>query len=322
MRDCCLVTGGNGFIGSHLVEYLLEKGYRVVNYSRHTYASNPNNEQAINVEGDITDIFRFTEMLERYNVAKIFSMAAETHVDRSFQYPTAFLHTNLIGTVAILEAVRYMKQMRGKSVRLLQMSTDEVFGEVKVGFAKEGDAVAPLNPYSASKTSAEHFVMAYHHSYGLDTVICRSMNNFGERQNLEKIVGKIVLNCLNDREYTLYKGSSTSVRGWIYAKDTASALHTVMEKGRSGEVYHIPAKIYLSVEELNARITKLLGKEHLFKGWQGHRLKDDERYALDYESAKIVRELGWEPTTSFEDGILRMVSWIKQNRQNTVVNNG
>lgn len=314
MTETVLITGANGFIGSHLVEFLLEKGYNVVNYSRHTYASNENNSNSINIEGDILDTIRFAETVLAEDVEVIYHLAAETHVDRSFQYPSSFLRTNILGTVSILEALKYIKSFSKRNPKLLYMSTDEVFGEVLEGFAKEIDTLDPRNPYSASKASAEHFVMAYHQSYGLDTLIARSMNNFGERQNLEKIVGKIVLSCLNDKEYTLYQGASNSVRGWIYAKDTASALHTIMTKGTIGEIYHIPAKTYLSVEELNARILKLLNKEHLFKGYKNARLKDDERYALDYDTAKLITELEWEPKTTFEEGILKMVEWINENK--------
>lgn len=314
MTKTVLVTGANGFIGSHLTEFLLEHNYKVINYSKHTYASNKNNLNSINIEGDILDTIRFAETLTKENVDSIYHLAAETHVDRSFQYPSSFLRTNILGTVSILEALKYVKSFSNKNIKILYMSTDEIFGEVLTGFAKETDTLNPRNPYSASKASAEHFVNAYHYSYGLNTLIARSMNNFGERQNLEKIVGKIVLNCLNDKEYTLYQGASNSIRGWIYAKDTASALHTIMTKGKIGEIYHIPAKIYLSVEELNSRILKLLKKEHLFKGYKGSRLKDDERYALDYDTAKLITQLGWEPKTSFEDGILRMAKWIDENK--------
>lgn len=309
-----IVTGGNGFIGSHLCDYLLKRDYRVINYSRHTYASNENNPNVINIEGDILDTIRFVETLISEDIDSIFHLAAETHVDKSFQYPSSFLRTNILGTVSILEALKYLKSISKKNIRMLYMSTDEVFGNISKGFAKEEDTLNPRNPYSASKASAEHFVMTYHHSYELNTLIARSMNNFGERQNLEKIVGKIVLNCLNDREYRLYKGASNSVRGWIYVKDTASALHTLMTKGQTGKIYHIPAKTYLSVEELNNKITKLLKKEHLFKGYKEFRLKDDERYALDYDTAKLVKELNWVPETSFEEGILKMTKWIKERK--------
>ena len=310
MTKNALVTGGNGFIGSHLCEYLLEKDYQVINFSKHSYASNENNPNLINVEGDILDTIRFVETIIDNNVDYIFHLAANTHVDKSFQYPTSFLRTNLFGTVSILEALRYVKNTTNQNIRLLYLSTDEVFGEIKEGFAKENDVLAPRNPYSASKAGAEHYIATYHQSFGLNTLIARSMNNFGERQNLEKIVGKIVLNCLNDKEYKLYKGSTNSIRGWIYVKDTASALFRIMLEGKTGEIYHIPAKTYLSVEKLNDKIIKLLKKEHLFKGYRGHRLKDDERYALDWQTAKLITNLGWKPEVSFEEGILKMVAWL------------
>lgn len=311
MKKRTIVTGGNGFIGSHLCDYLFEKGYEVTNYSRHTYASNENNQKIKNIEGDILDTIRFAETLITEEIDSVFHLAAETFVDKSFRYPSSFLRTNVLGTVSILEALKYVKKISNRNIKMLYMSTDEVFGNVPKGFSKENDTLNPRNPYSSSKASAEHFVMSYHYSYGLDTLIARSMNNFGERQNLEKIVGKIVLNCLNDKKYELYKGTADSMRGWIYAKDTASALHTIMVGGRVGEIYHIPAKTYLSVEELNSKILKLLKKEHLFKGYKGHRLQDDERYALDWATSKLVTELNWKPKVSFEEGITKMVEWLK-----------
>jgi len=313
-----MVTGGSGFIGSNLVEYLLEAypEYDVLNVSKHTYAMNPktlehleSNKHYKFVALDITDELAFYNLLFAWNVEQIFHLAAETHVDRSFLYPKDFLTANLIGTFSILEVLRKIpKTMRP---RLLYMSTDEVFGDVPHPIkCKENDALAPRNPYSVTKAAAEMYVNAYHHSFGLDTVVARSMNNFGPRQHPEKLIGKIITRCLTDTSFTLFKGGA--IRGWIFVEDTCSALKTIMERGRLGEIYHIPPTQYLTVPAVANRILKLMDKTHLWKGFEGSRLKDDERYALD--CSKMTEQLGWMPTYSFDDGLLATIKWFEENQ--------
>jgi len=314
-----LVTGGSGFIGSNLVEYLLDKysTEEVVNYSRHTYAMNPlvmkhleSNARYKFIAGDVSDGLLFSRVLSENDIDVIFHLAAETHVDRSFLYPKTFLDSNLVGTFTILEVMRHMQERPA----LIYMSTDEVFGDVpSPKLCTEEDHLRPRNPYSASKASAEMYINAYHHSFGLSTAICRSMNNFGPRQHPEKLIGKIITRCLTDTPFTLFEGGS--VRGWSYVKDTCSALYTILSSidllSAYGRTYHIPPTTYLTVPEVTEKILDLMGKQDLFQGYKGRRLKDDERYALD--GSKMTSELGWKPKTSFEDGLKETITWFKEN---------
>jgi len=310
-----MVTGGSGFIGSNLVEHLLIENpeHKIINLSKHPYAMNPKALQHLEsnrhykfIALDITDSLALWRVIKTEHVEQIYHLAAETHVDRSFLYPKDFLNANLIGTFCILEVLR-----KKKGVKLLFMSTDEVFGNVPTPTkCKEEEMLHPRNPYSAAKAAAEMYVMAYHHSFNVEAVISRSMNNFGPRQHPEKLIGKIISRCLTDKTFTLYEGGA--IRGWIYVEDTCSALKTIMEKGVNGEIYHIPPDKYLSVPEVASKILELTGKQHLFKGYKGTRLKDDERYALD--GSKMVETLGWSPKHSFHDGLVATVEWFRNNK--------
>jgi len=310
-----LVTGGSGFIGSNLVEYLLKQypDLDVINYSKHTYAMNPlamkpleENPHYKFIAGDVTDGLLLSKVLKEHKIDVIFHLAAETNVDRSFLYPQDFLKSNVIGTFTILEVIRHLD----RKPTLIYTSTDEVFGDVPPPvLCKEEDRLAPRNPYSASKASAEMYLNAYHHSFKLPIITTRSMNNYGKKQHPEKLIAKIITRCLKDEPFTLFKGGS--VRGWTYVEDTCEALDMVWHYGELGEIYHIPPNIYLTVPEVAETILKIAGKEHLFKGFKGRRLKDDERYALD--GSKMTVQLGWRPKTSFEEGIKETYKWYKEN---------
>jgi len=307
-----LVTGGTGFLGNNLIRYLLEVDNRVVNYSRHTYATNPLSHNDLeklpnyhSVVGDINNVLLLADTLRKYKIEIIYHLAASTHVDRSFIYPEEFLQSNLYGTFCILEVLRLMK----KKPLMIYMGTDEVFGDVPTGFCRETDMLAPRNPYSASKASAEMYCNAYHHSYKVPVIIARSMNMFGPYQHPEKLIGKIITRCLTDTHFTLYQGGS--IRGWIYVKDTCDALMTLADKGNVGEIYHIPPDVYLTVPEVAQKILELTNKQELFDGYKGTRLKDDERYALD--TTKFTYTLKWRPIYGFDEGIRKTLEWFKQN---------
>ncbi len=306
-----LVTGGSGFIGSNFVDYLIEKtDWQIINLSRHTYAMNPKVLEHLEktkrysfVAGNVTDAVLMMDVIK--DVDLIVHFAAESHVDRSFIYPRDFLTSNLLGTFTILEVLRHLK----KKPKLIYMSTDEVFGDVPKGYCKEDDSVKPRNPYSASKASAEMYCTAYFHSFNIPVIIARSMNNFGPRQHPEKLIAKMITRCLSNTPFTLFKGGS--VRGWIYVKDTCDAILTILENGEPGEIYHIPPDAYLTVSEVAETILKLTNKQHLFQGYKGTRLKDDERYALD--GTKMTYDLRWKPKTSFDNGIKETIEWYRQN---------
>ena len=304
-----LVTGASGFIGSHLAELLLGCGVEVWNISKPTYAVNPIflrhldcNKKYHYLPFDILQTDELRRLIDAEEIGQVYHLAAETHVDRSFTHPRDFILNNTVGTWSILEAIRNCKQ----PPKLFYMSTDEVFGNVESGFCLETDVFAPRNPYSASKAAAEHYCMVYHHSYGVPVVIGRSMNNYGPRQHPEKLISKIITNCLSNKPYTLYEGGS--VRGWIYVKDCVRAVQLIMEKGIVGEAYHIPPNKYLSVPEINDVIVKLAGAS-CFGGFKGRRLKDDERYALNAE--KTLNTLGFKSQYSFEEGLRETVEWTK-----------
>lgn len=314
MKSIC-VTGGSGFVGNNLIRYLLKKYPKrlIVNYSLQTYAVNPEAQKDLDkvknyrkIEGDINDSLLFLKTLREYNVETVYHLAATTHVDRSFKLPEEFLRTNVEGTFRILEAIRKVKE----KPLLVYMGTDEVFGEVPQGFwCRESDQRTPRNPYSASKASAEMWINAYYHSFKVPMIIVRSMNMFGPYQYKEKLIPKIITRCLTGKPFTLFEGGSE--RGWIYVHDTCEALDTVVRKGKVGEVYHIPPDAYLTVPQVVERIVKKMGKEEVFKGYKGRRLRDDKRYALD--ATKFTYELEWSPPTSFEKGIGKTISWYRNN---------
>jgi dTDP-glucose 4,6-dehydratase len=307
-----LITGGSGFIGSNFVDYVIEKtDWQIINLSRHTYAMNPKALEHLEkikrykfVAGNVTDSILMMNLIK--GVDSIVHFAAETHVDRSFIYPRDFLTSNLLGTFTILEVLRHIK----KKPKLISMSTDEVFGDIPKGYCKEDDRVRPRNPYSASKASAEMYCNAYFHSFKIPVIIARSMNNFGPRQHPEKLIAKMITRCLSNTPFTLFKGGS--VRGWIYVKDTCDAILTILENGEPGEIYHIPPDAYLTVPDVAEIILKLANKQHLFQGYTGRRLKDDERYALD--GTKMTYDLKWRPKISFDNGIKQTIEWYRQNK--------
>lgn len=314
-KDNIMITGGTGFLGNNLTRYMLAKypDKLIVNYSRHTYAVNPLTHADLwkipnykTIAGDLNNVLLMKQTLEKFKIGTIFHLAASTHVDRSFVYPEEFIRANVTGNFWLLEAIRHLKK---KKPLMIYMGTDEVFGDVPEGFCREDELRAPRNPYSASKACAEMYCIAYHASFNLPIVIVRSMNMFGPYQHPEKLIGKIVTRCITDSHFTLYEGGS--VRGWIFVKDTCDALDTVAKKGKLGEIYHIPPDAYLTVPEVAQTILRLTGKEHLFDGYKGRRLKDDERYALD--ATKFTYELRWRPPTGFEDGIKETVDWFAKN---------
>jgi dTDP-glucose 4,6-dehydratase len=311
-KEWFIVTGGSGFIGSALCDYLLKKytDIGLINVTKHTYAMSPKSIEFLEknprykiVFMDITETAEFYGILSKKRVKKIFHLAAETHVDRSFMYPKDFLTSNLLGTISILEAIRHMKE----KPLLYYMSTDEVFGEKLEGFSKETEPLTPRNPYVASKVAAEAYCHTWHHCYNVPVIIGRSMNNFGPRQHPEKLIAKIITKCLSNEPFNLYHGAS--VRGWIYSYDTADAVDTILEKGEVGQIYHIPSTVYKTVPEVCKDITKLMGKEELFAGYKGHRLKDDARYALD--TTKMRTELKWKPKTGWKEGLMKTIDWYK-----------
>jgi len=312
-----LVTGGAGFIGSHFVRYVLaeEPDVEIVNLDALTYAGNLGclaealeNPRHHFVKGSITDRDLVRKILAEHAADGIVNFAAETHVDRSIAEPEIFFETNVRGTLVLLQA----GQEQGIH-RYLQVSTDEVYGSLGAdGAFREDSPIQPNSPYSASKTGADHMVRAFHHTYGMSTVISRCSNNYGPYQFPEKMVPLMINNARNDKPLPVY-GDGQQVRDWLYVRDHCAALWLAFCKGQPGEVYNIGG----NNERANLQVVKLilerLGKPESLIRFVKDRPGHDRRYAID--ATKIRTELGWTPKTDFETGIASTIQWYLDNQK-------
>lgn len=308
-----LVTGGLGFIGSHLVRYILSKhaDYEVVNVDKLGVGSNQANLRDVEsdkrysfIKGDISDFGLISELIRK--VDAILNVAAETHVDRSISDPQPFFENNTIGTFNILEAIRKFND----GVRFIQVSTDEVYGSISEGSFKEDDALNPSSPYSASKAAADAFCLAYYKTYGLSVVITRSTNNFGPYQFPEKLIPKTIIRTLMNLPIPIY-GTGRNIRDWIYVLDHCYALDLVLKKGRKGEIYNISAGNELTNIEVAKNILRIMGKSEDLITFVQERPGHDLRYSLN--SSKIRSELNWEPRYSFSEALKETVNWYIKN---------
>ncbi|MBX6313306.1 MAG: dTDP-glucose 4,6-dehydratase [Isosphaeraceae bacterium] len=323
-----LVTGGAGFIGGCFVRQVIaERAARVVNLDKLTYAGNLDSLAEVHddpahlfVPGDISDRALVARLLREHQVEAIVNFAAETHVDRSIDGPRAFVLTNVLGTFELLEAARaYWSSLdadRRERFRFLHVSTDEVYGSLgPTGKFTEETPYAPNSPYSASKAAADHFVRAFHHTYGLPTLTTNCSNNYGPYQFPEKLIPLMILNALEGKPLPVY-GDGQNVRDWLYVEDHCRALRLVLDRGRPGETYNIGG----DCERTNLQVVKAIcgavdtlrpGLPHapcaslirFVQDRPGH----DRRYAID--TTKIRRELGWRPREDFESGLARTVRW-------------
>jgi dTDP-glucose 4,6-dehydratase len=331
--QCILVTGGAGFIGSNFVHvWAREEPGRVVNLDRLTYAGNLENLASLAgdpkhlfVRGDIGDRGLVQELLRTHNPEAIVNFAAESHVDRSIHGPDEFVKTNILGTFHLLDEARgYWEQLdAGAKARFkfLHVSTDEVFGSLGPGDAAftETTPYAPSSPYSASKAGSDHLVRAYHHTYGLPTLITNCSNNYGPLQFPEKLIPLMIHNALRWKRLPVY-GDGLNVRDWLFVEDHCAALRTVLRSGRCGETYNIGGRCERTNLEVVRRICSVLdelrpsasGEPHeSLIGFVRDRPGHDWRYAID--SSKIERELGWRPRETFESGLRRTVQWYLDN---------
>lgn len=325
-----LVTGGAGFIGSNFVKYMLENyEHNIINLDALTYAGNLENLTDIQedkrytfIKGDIRDRELVDKIFEEHNIDTVINFAAESHVDRSIEDPEIFLSTNVFGTQVLLDtAKKYWKVNPNdkycfefkEGVKFLQVSTDEVYGTLgKTGMFTETTPLAPNSPYSASKTSADLFVRAYHETFGMPINITRCSNNYGPYQFPEKLIPLMINNCLKGQQLPVY-GDGMQIRDWLHVKDHCSGIATVLEKGKIGEVYNIGG----NNEKANIEIVKLIignldKTEEMIKYVQdrpGH----DRRYAID--NSKITTELGWSPSYTFEQGIKETIEWYLANEE-------
>jgi dTDP-glucose 4,6-dehydratase len=322
-----LITGGAGFIGSHVVRLFVKKypSYQIVNLDALTYAGNLENLKDIESSpnyiferGDITNEQRIRELFTQYAFDAVIHLAAESHVDRSIIDPLAFVRTNVLGTASLLNVslASWKTDLEGKL--FYHVSTDEVYGSLgKEGFFTEDTPYDPRSPYSASKASSDHFVMAYHHTYGLPVVLSNCSNNYGSHHFPEKLIPLMINNILNNKPLPVY-GKGDNVRDWLYVDDHADAIDTIFHKGRVGEKYNIGGfnewKNIDIVHLLCAVMDKKLGRPEgesarlitFVKDRPGH----DHRYAID--ATKLNKELGWKPSLQFEEGLEKTVDWYLQ----------
>jgi len=324
-----MITGGAGFIGSHVVRLFVNKypGYRIVNLDALTYAGNLENltdiQSAPNYifeRGDITDGSRISDLFDQYKFDAVIHLAAESHVDRSILDPLSFVRTNVLGTATLLNASLAAWKDDPDGKLFYHVSTDEVYGSLgKEGFFTEETPYDPRSPYSASKASSDHFVMAYYHTYGLPVILSNCSNNYGSNHFPEKLIPLMINNILNNKPLPVY-GKGENVRDWLYVEDHARAIDTIFHKGKKGEKYNIGGfnewKNIDIVHLLCAIMDKKLGRKAgesaklitFVKDRPGH----DLRYAID--AAKLNRELGWKPSLQFEEGLEKTVDWYLQHQ--------
>jgi dTDP-glucose 4,6-dehydratase len=308
-----LVTGGCGFIGSNFIRYVLETypDDVIVNVDKLTYAGNLDNLSNVSspsryrfVREDIAEAQRM-EALINEGVDAIVNFAAESHVDRSIQDPSAFVRTNIFGTFVLLEGIR--KVLSNRRIRFLHISTDEVYGSLgEVGAFTEETPLAPNSPYSASKTAADVMVRAYHRTYGLPTLMTRCSNNYGPYQFPEKLIPLMISNAMEGKELPIY-GDGLNIRDWIYVEDHCRALDLVLRRGREGEVYNVGGDSEKTNLFVAQTILNHLGKSPSLIRFVADRPGHDRRYAIDF--SKLGTELGWTPSVSFEEGIRRTIDW-------------
>lgn len=302
-----LVIGGAGFIGSHFLRYQLNyhPHDRVVNLDCLTYAANLANVADLEnhphyrfILGDIRNAQTVNHVIEEEHIDVVVNFAAESHVDRSIEDPAPFVSTNVVGVQVLLDACRRAQ------VRLVQVSTDEVYGSIVAGRVDEEAPLQPSSPYAATKASADLLAMAAHHTFGQDVVITRSANNYGPNQHPEKLVPMIITNDYQQRPLTI-QGAGDDIRDWLYVVDNCQAIDLVMRKGVAGEVYNIGGFERRTVLEVVASLQALLGFPDSQVVHVAERLGHDHRYAVD--DTKLRRALGWQPSTSLAAGLTKTV---------------
>lgn len=306
-----LVTGGAGFIGSNFVHYMVKNHpeHHIVVLDKLTYAGRKENLDGVMdkitfIHGDICDKQDVDNAVKGCDL--IINFAAESHVDKSITDAGSFVNTNVYGTYNLLEAAR-----KYKTPKFLQISTDEVYGQILEGSSKETDILDPRNPYSATKAGAEFLCKSYYVTYGVPVVITRSSNNYGPRQYPEKMIPLFILNSMHDKPLTLYKDGK-QIRDWLYVEDNCEAIFTVAQHGNLGEIYNIGAGNEDEVNNFGVakEILRQTGKSESLIKFVEDRPGHDFRYSLSFDR---IRSLGWKPKTSFEEGLKKTIEWYVHN---------
>ena len=324
MKKSILITGGAGFIGSHVVRLFVTKypDYQIINLDALTYAGNLENltdiDKAPNytfVRADIRDAAAMDELFPRFNITGVCHLAAESHVDRSIADPMAFITTNIIGTVNLLNAARKYWNGNWEGKRFYHISTDEVYGSLgDEGFFYETTPYDPKSPYSASKASSDHLVRAYAHTYGIPVVITNCSNNYGPNQFPEKLIPLAINNIKNMRPIPVY-GKGENIRDWLFVVDHARAIDLVFHEGKEGETYNIGGHnelknidlIHILCSIMDRKLNRPPGTSASLITFVKDRAGHDLRYAID--ATKIQQELGWTPSLQFEEGFEKTVDW-------------
>lgn len=325
-----LITGGAGFIGSHVVRLFVTQypQYKIFNLDKLTYAGNLENLRDIDtlpnyefIKGDITDKDFIDRLFEKHRFDGVIHLAAESHVDRSITNPLEFIFTNIVGTVNLVNAARHTWAGEYTGKRFYHVSTDEVYGSLgETGYFTETTAYDPRSPYSASKASSDHLVRAFHHTYGLPVVLSNCSNNYGQYQFPEKLIPLFINNIRNNKSLPVY-GKGENVRDWLYVIDHARAIDLIFHQGRNGETYNIGGNnewqniklIHVLIEVVDRLLGRPKGESLKLITYVKDRAGHDMRYAID--SSKLQKELGWSPSLQFEEGIEITVKWYLENEE-------
>ncbi len=326
-----LITGGAGFIGSHVVRLFVNKypEYRIINLDKLTYAGNLNNLRDVEgkpnytfVKEDICNLDRMLELFDEYNIDGVIHLAAESHVDRSITDPFIFARTNVLGTLSLLQAAKekWFGNFEGK--RFYHVSTDEVYGALAFDdtLFTEDTKYDPHSPYSASKAASDHFVRSFHDTYGLPIVISNCSNNYGPYQFPEKLIPLFIHNIRNNKPLPVY-GKGENVRDWLYVEDHARAIDLIFHQGKLGDTYNIGGfnewknidLIKVIIKTVDKQLGNPEGTSDNLITYVTDRAGHDLRYAID--ATKIKQELGWEPSLQFEEGIEKTVKWYLENQE-------
>ena len=329
-RKKILVTGGAGFIGSHVIRLFVNKypDYQIVNLDLLTYAGNLANLTDVEnmpnysfVKMDIVDAEAITELFQKEQFTDVIHLAAESHVDRSITNPTEFVMTNVIGTVNLLNAAKFIWKDNMEAHRFYHVSTDEVYGSLgETGMFTETTAYDPHSPYSASKASSDHFVRAYHDIFGLQTVISNCSNNYGSFQFPEKLLPLFINNIKTNKPLPVY-GKGENIRDWLWVEDHARAIDVIFHKAETGTTYNIGGHnewtnidlIKLLCKVMDKKLSRAEGESEKLISYVKDRAGHDLRYAID--STKLQKDLGWTPSLQFEEGIKKTVDWYLENAE-------
>ena len=322
MKKNIIITGGLGFIGSNLVDYLIKKNYFIINIDKISYSSNfyntkdftKNNKYQF-IKCDLNNKNKLFKILKKIKPSAIFNLAAETHVDRSIDGPSEFIKSNIVGVFSLLEAFKKYYNLN-KKTKLIHISTDEVYGDILKGRSSENYQYKPSSPYAASKAASDHLVYSYVRTFKIPAIITNCSNNYGPKQHPEKLIPKLIYNILNNAALPIY-GNGKNSREWIYVTDHCNALYKVFKKGKIGEFYNIGSGINLNNLQITKKLLNIAKKfikigPKVKIGFIKDRPGHDVRYALN--SKKIKSKLGWKPLVDVDMGLKKTFLWYFNNR--------